>query len=98
MEKLHNQKRIVTMHQMLFEMARGNFNSRIPLSPYDDELETLVVLINMVAEEMKESVFHGGYVNTHRTPSFIAQTTFILDSSFFYQKFDSRSYLLFKIF
>jgi AraC-like DNA-binding protein len=83
MEKLHNQKRIVTMHQMLFEMARGNFNSRIPLSPYDDELETLVVLINMVAEEMKESVFHGGYVNTHRTPPFIAQTTFILDSSFF---------------
>jgi AraC-like DNA-binding protein len=83
MEKLHNQKRIVTMHQMLFEMARGNFNSRIPLSPYDDELETLVVLINMVAEEMKESVFHGGYVNTHRTPPFIAQTTFILDTSFF---------------
>jgi AraC-like DNA-binding protein len=83
MEKLHNQKRIVTMHQMLFEMARGNFNSRIPLSPYDDELETLVVLINMVAEEMKESVFHGGYVNTHRTPPFIAQTTFMLDSSFF---------------
>lgn len=87
MEKLHNQKRIVTMHQMLFEMARGNFNSRIPLSPYDDELETLVVLINMVAEEMKESVFHGGYVNTHRTPSFIAQTTFILDSSFFIKSF-----------
>lgn len=87
MEKPHNQKRIVTMHQMLFEMARGNFNSRIPLSPYDDELETLVVLINMVAEEMKESVFHGGYVNTHSTPPFIAQTTFVLDSSFFIKSF-----------
>ena len=87
MEKSHSQERIVTMHQMLFEMARGNFNSRIPLSSYDDELETLVVLINMVAEEMKESVFHGGYVNTHSTSPFIAQTTFVLNSSFFIKSF-----------
>ena len=54
--KAHNEKRIVTIHQMLFEMARGNFNSSIPLSSNDDVLETLVVLINMVAEEMKESI------------------------------------------
>ncbi|SDX74735.1 helix-turn-helix domain-containing protein [Flavobacterium degerlachei] len=87
MERPHNQKRIVTMHQMLFEMARGNFNSRIPLSSYDDELETLVVLINMVAEEMKESIFHVGYVNTHKTNQFIAQTTFVLDVSFFIKSF-----------
>jgi AraC-like DNA-binding protein len=87
MEKAHNQKRIVTMHQMLFEMARGNFNSRIPLSQYDDELETLVVLINMVAEEMKESIFHIGYVNTHSTRLFIAQTTFVLDADFSIKSF-----------
>lgn len=30
MDKPHNQAQIVTIHQMLFEMARGNFNSRIP--------------------------------------------------------------------
>jgi hypothetical protein len=41
---------------MLFEVARGNFNL-IPLSSNDEGVETLVVLINMVAEEMKESVF-----------------------------------------
>lgn len=87
MEKPQNQERIVTIHQMLFEMARGNFNSRIPLSPYDDELETLVVLINMVAEEMKESIFHVGYVNTHTTHQFIAQTTFVLDTAFFIKSF-----------
>ena len=87
MESIHNQKRIVTMHQMLFEMARGNFNSHIPLSSYDDELETLVVLINMVAEEMKESIFPVGYVNTHKTHQFIAQTTFVLDASFFIKSF-----------
>ena len=79
MDQPHNQQRIVSMHQMLFEMARGNFNSRIPLSSYDDEIETLVVLINMVAEEIKGSIFHEGYVNTHNHQQFISQTTFILD-------------------
>ncbi|MBF4473068.1 helix-turn-helix domain-containing protein [Flavobacterium sp. HJJ] len=87
MERPHNKERIVTMHQMLFEMARGNFNCRIPLSSYDDELETLVVLINMVAEEMKESIFQVGYFNTHRTHQFIAQNSFILDASFSIKSF-----------
>lgn len=88
MESLHDQERIVTLHQMLFEMARGNFNSRIPLSSYDDELETLVVLINMVAEEMKESIFHNGYVNPHTSRRFINQTTLVLDSSFLIKSFN----------
>lgn len=87
MERAHDQERIVTIHQMLFEMARGNFNSSIPLSPYDDELETLVILINMVAEEMKESIFHVGYVNTHSIHPFVAQTTFVLDTDFFIKSF-----------
>lgn len=84
-----NQQRIVTMHQMLFEMARGNFNGRIPLSSEDDELETLVVLINMVAEEMKESIFHAGYVNPHSTYRFVTQTNLVLDSLFFIKSFNS---------
>jgi AraC-like DNA-binding protein len=89
MNQEHNQERIVAMHQMLFEMARGNFSSRIPLSAYDDELETLVVLINMVAEEMKESIFHAGYVNPHSTYRFISQTNIVLDSLFFIKSFNS---------
>ena len=87
MKKTYNEERIVTIHQMLFEMARGNFNSHIPLSSNEDELETLVVLINMVAEEIKESIFHVGYVNPHRTHQFIAQTTFVLDASFLIKSF-----------
>ena len=89
MDQQLNQQRIVTMHQMLFEMARGNFNGRIPLSSQDDELETLVVLINMVAEEMKESIFHAGYVNPHSTFRFVSQTNLVLDSSFFIKSFNS---------
>lgn len=87
MKKPYNEERIVTIHQMLFEMARGNFSSSIPLSSNEDELETLVVLINMVAEEMKESIFNVGFVNTHRKLQFIAQSTLVLDASFSIKSF-----------
>jgi AraC-like DNA-binding protein len=87
MERVENEKRIVAIHQMLFEMAGGNFNGRIPLSTYDDELETVAILINMVAEEMKESIFQVGYVNNHRTLQFIAQSTVVLDASFSIKSF-----------
>jgi len=83
----NQQERIVSMHQMLFEMARGNFDSRIPLNSSDDELETLVVLINMVAEEMKESKLHYGYVSAQHSQQFIAQACFVLDSSFYIKSF-----------
>lgn len=75
-----NKERIVHMHQMLFEMARGNFKQRIPLTAVDDELETLIVLINMVAEEMDESIFRDGYLNVHQSLSTTMQTTLMLDA------------------
>jgi hypothetical protein len=79
MDETYNQRRIVSVHQMLFEMARGNFNSKIPESKEKDELETIVVLINMVAEEIKGSLFE--FVNVHSTTEFITQTNLILDSN-----------------
>lgn len=90
MDKPHNQTLIVTIHQMLFEMARGNFNSRISLSSHndvDDELGTLIVLINMVAEEMKESLFNYGFVNSHSNHQFMTQTTVLIDENFCIKNF-----------
>ncbi len=81
MEQPHNKTRLVAIHQMLFEMARGNFHGRIPLSSHDDALETLVVLINMVAEELKASIFQIGYVNPHHTPPIISHMSLLLDDS-----------------
>lgn len=79
MKRPHNHKRIVAMHQMLFEMARGNFNRQIPGSGLDDELETLVVLMNMVAEELRESVLFSGHINTHGVRMLEASATLLLD-------------------
>lgn len=82
MNSPHNQQRMISMHKMLFEMAHGNFNNLIPLSSYDDEIETLVVLVNMLAEELNESVFHSGFVNPHTTHKMISQAIFILDENY----------------
>lgn len=82
MNRFHNQQREVAMHKMLFDMARGNFNNRIPLSNYDDEMETLVLLINMVAEELNESVFHSGFVNPSSTHKMVTSASFILDENY----------------
>lgn len=68
MDTPKNQQRIVSIHQMLFDMARGSFSNRIPLSGNEDELETITVLINMVAEELQDSVFHMGYINSRTHP------------------------------
>jgi PAS domain S-box-containing protein len=81
MKSPHNRKRMIFMQKMLFEMARGNFNNQIPLSTYDDEIETLVVLVNMVAEELKESAFHSGFVNPYITHRMVTPATFILDEN-----------------
>ncbi|WP_413999294.1 helix-turn-helix domain-containing protein [Flavobacterium sp. W1B] len=86
MEKLHNQQRIISIRLMLFQMAKGNFNIRIPVSSYDDELEALVVLLNMVAEEMSEAIFHSGYVNSHQSHQsyqFSTQFSFVLDKNYY---------------
>lgn len=79
MKSPHNQKRIVAMHQMLFEIARGNFNRQILGSGLDDELETLVVLMNMVAEELKDSVLFSGFINPHGAQMLVASATLLLD-------------------
>lgn len=81
MELPTNQERIVQMHQMLFEMARGNFKQRIPVRDLDDELETLVVLINMVAEEMGESIFQEGYFSVHQSRGSFSHTTLLIDAA-----------------
>lgn len=91
MQEEIDQQRIQKMYQMLLEMAGGNFTNRIQRSEKDDELEALVVLMNMVAEEMKESVFHSGFINPHYTYSNLVQTTFILDEDFIIRSYNSTA-------
>lgn len=77
-----NKKRIKNIGQMLIEMAAGNFSYRIPRTDNDDDLEGLALLVNWMAEEMQESIFHWGYVNPHYSYRYVAQSSYILDSNF----------------
>jgi AraC-like DNA-binding protein len=84
-----NQQRIKNIGQMLLEMAAGNFVYRIPRTGNDDELEGLTVLVNWVAEEMQESIFHSGYINPHYSYRYVVQSSYILDSNFAIKDFSA---------
>ncbi|MEZ7506047.1 helix-turn-helix domain-containing protein [Flavobacterium sp. Arc2] len=89
-----NLQRMRSMSQMLLEMAGGNFSNRIQRTEEDDELEGLVVLMNMVAEEMKEAVFHAGFINPHHSYRNLVQSTFILDEHFVIKSYNSEASVL----
>ncbi len=82
MKQDSNYKRFQSIYSMLFEMASGNFNFKIQRSDLDDELEAIVVLLNLVAEELRAFHFYQGYVNPHFTVQYLVQHTIILTSEF----------------
>lgn len=84
-----NQQRIKHIYRMLLKMGAGDFSCRIPRTEKDDELEALAVLINWLAEEMKESVFHSGYINPHFTYRYVTQSIYILDDNFVINDFSA---------
>ena len=75
--------------QMIFEVASGNFSYRIERSRHEDQLETVIVLLNMMAEEIRESFHHFALINPHETYKQIAQMTFILDEQFCVRNFNA---------
>ena len=87
MDQEIDQQRINAICKMLLEMAEGNFTYRIPRTGIDDELEALAVLVNWMAEEMKDSVFHSGYSNPHQSYQYIAESTFMVDNKFIIKDF-----------
>ncbi len=91
-----NQKRIHSIRQMLLEMASGNFSQRIARTDEDDELESLTVLINMVAEEMQETLFPKGYINTHHLQQNLTSLSFIVDEDFIIFNSTHEAYTLLK--
>lgn len=87
MQQEINQQRIHKVCLILMEMAGGNFTYRLPRTGEDDELEALTVLVNWLAEEMKESIFHSGYINPHFTYRYVVQSSYMLDHDFVIKSF-----------
>ncbi|MNK22311.1 Regulatory protein PchR [compost metagenome] len=79
---MHREKNIRRLHaacQMLLELATGNYSFRADRSQEDDILEVLLALLNQMAENGKDALFHKGYVNPHKSYSYMRQEAILLD-------------------
>ncbi|SRX74737.1 PAS domain-containing protein [Aequorivita antarctica] len=78
---MSKKKRLKKVRNLLIEMGSGKFFYRIERSNKNDNLEGLVLLINMMAEEIEEALIHQGYANANETIKHIVLMNFILDST-----------------
>ncbi|MHA7830178.1 MAG: helix-turn-helix domain-containing protein [Flagellimonas sp.] len=72
--------RVKRIHNMLLEMAKGNFFYSLEPSEKNDNVASLVVMLNMVNEEIRASFVHQGFVNAHHTPQCIIQLSLLMDA------------------
>lgn len=75
-------QRLKSIKQALFSIAHGNFDSRIARTEADDIIESIVVLINMMAEEMKETLLLYADLHTNTNNTEHIHMVFILDQNF----------------
>ena len=71
--------RIQEILRMLLEMSSGNFFFRLERSKKDDNLEAMIVILNMLAEEIQESLIHQGHINPRGLTKHIVQMCFLID-------------------
>lgn len=50
--------RLELIKRMLMELSLGNFSYHIPASDQEDEIESIILLMNMMAEEIRSLGFH----------------------------------------
>ncbi|WP_421801276.1 helix-turn-helix domain-containing protein [Flagellimonas sp.] len=72
--------RVGRIQKMLLEMAKGNFFYSLEPSDKNDNIASLVVLLNMVSEEIRAAFIHQGFTNAHNTPQCIIQLSLLMDS------------------
>lgn len=72
--------RVRRIHRMLLEMAKGNFFYTLEPSDKNDNIASLVVMLNMVNEEIAAAFIHQGFANAHNTPQYSIQLSLLMDS------------------
>tara|TARA_R100000306_G_C4380445_1_gene144001 strand:- start:2404 stop:3342 length:939 start_codon:yes stop_codon:yes gene_type:complete len=84
-------ERLKHIEKMLMEISAGNFFYRVERSVKNDNVEALVVVLNMMAEEIQEAMVHQGYVQAHGTIKHMVQMSFILDAKGYIQATNQRT-------
>src|SRR5680860_372970 len=71
--------RISNINRMIIELAGGNFNYKIEKTDQDDDLETLSVLLNMMAEEIRENLRYQLFTKAPNRNQYFIQFLIMLD-------------------
>ncbi|MDY7396861.1 helix-turn-helix domain-containing protein [Aureibaculum sp. 2210JD6-5] len=74
--------RINNIYKMLLEMSEGRFSFKIERHDIDDEIEALVILVNLMAEEIQQTLRYYSQLNSPESILQFVQMIFILDSKF----------------
>ena len=67
------------INKMLLEMASGNFFYRLERGSDQDSLASMALILNMLAEEIQESLIHEGYATSNGVVKHIIQLCFVLN-------------------
>jgi AraC-like DNA-binding protein len=65
---------------MLLEMASGNFFYRLERFAKNDNLAAISISLNMLAEEIQDSIRHQGFTNSNNPGVDLVEMSFILDA------------------
>ena len=72
-------ERMKQINRMLLEMASGNFFYRLQRTAKNDNLEAISISLNMLAEEIQDTLLHQGYANSNNPIVEIIQMSIILN-------------------
>lgn len=78
MEKIRKVQ-LKKINKMLLEMASGNFFYRLERSDNQDNIQAMVLILNMLAEEIQEALIHQGHANAHGRVKYTIQMNFLLN-------------------
>lgn len=73
--------RLKRIYELLVEMTEGRFGDQIDLSGEDDDIELIIVLLNMMSEEMQETLSYYSVLHTPESTGDYVRKAILLDEN-----------------
>src|SRR5690606_14257276 len=77
-----DKNRLEHIYELLLKIAEGDFTFEIERTEEDDEIEAILIVVNLLAEEMKETLQYYNFLKISESSIQYVTMLFILDSSF----------------
>lgn len=97
MQSTINKHRLQQIQQLLLTMVVGEGPYQIERSEEDDDIEVLLVMVNLMAEEMSETLRYVNFLNAPESTLDYVNMLFVLDTTFQIQYTNSTVNALFEI-